>query len=285
MKYFNIIALLLLTAFTVQAQKKASIQDRLTTLEQRSSGSQDVADLVFQIQTLQTQMAELQGVIEEQNHLIGELQKRQKILYVDMDSRIARLEESPLANQQRNELSQDSAISDVLTTDESGDLQISNPEIRESVEANIETSVIAAEQIDVTANITNPLANDLYQSAFNHLKSGRFSESARLFEDFIQQYPKHDLTDNSYYWLGESYYVTRNYSMALSAFQSLEQLFPLSNKLADALLKIGYTYHELEDYQQAKTALTKVTDTFPNSSVARLAKNRISLLRREGKIN
>ena len=175
----------------------------------------------------------------------------------------------------------DSAVSD----EGSQTATIAAPEVRESVDAQLTTNTLNQPQLNANNNPTDPAIEQQYQAAFNQLKAGRFNESARLFEDFIQQHPNHELTDNSYYWLGESYYVTRNYPLALSAFQTLETQFPLSSKLSDALLKIGYTYHELEDYQQAEMALNKVVSSFPNESVSRLAQNRLNLLRREGKIN
>jgi len=200
-----------------------------------------------------------------------------------MDSRLTALEQNAMAQtpNDNNELVVDSAVSD----EASQTVTFAEPEVRESVDAQLTTGTLSQPDLNANNNATDPVIEQQYQAAFNQLKSGRFNESARLFEDFIQQHPNHELTDNSYYWLGESYYVTRNYPLALSAFQTLETQFPLSSKLSDALLKIGYTYHELEDYQQAEMALNKVVSSFPNESVSRLAQNRLNLLRREGKIN
>ncbi len=283
MKYILSISFLLLTQM-VGAQK-LSIQERLAKLEQSSGGQSNVADLVIQIQQLQQQIAQLQGTIEEQNFQINELKERQKVLYVDMDSRLAELEKNKLANSSNNnnELVVDSAIVDNGAS--SQPVTIAEPVVRESVNAELTTSTMNQGNINATSKASDPAIQQQYQAAFNELKAGRFNESARLFEDFIQQHPNHELTDNSYYWLGESYYVTRNYPLALAAFQNLESQFPLSSKLADSLLKIGYTYHELEDYQQAEQALNKVVNSFPNQSVSRLAQNRLNLLKREGKIN
>jgi tol-pal system protein YbgF len=188
-----------------------------------------------------------------------------------------------------NELTTDSAVSDEQNNDQdnqdSRNAQVDDVEIRAPIDAELSTDTLSHDTISAQQESTDPEAQSRYQQAFNQLKQGRFSESARAFEDFIQTYPNHKLTDNAYYWLGESYYVTRQYPLALAAFQKLEQQFPLSAKLPDALLKIGYTYHELEDYSQAQTALMKVMDSFPNDSVSRLAQNRLNLLKREGKIN
>ncbi len=296
MQHITVLCLLLFTAQFVDAQKM-SIQDRLLKLEQQSNnqGNNNVADLVIQVQQLQAQIAQLQGTIEEQNFQISELKDRQKLLYVDVDSRLTQLEQGNLANitNDNNELVVDSVAGDepttnntvVLTPPELGQPTIAAPEVRETVDAQLSTNSLNQTSINSTTTSTDPAVEQAYQAAFSQLKAGRFNESARLFEDFIQANPNHELTDNSYYWLGESYYVTRNYPLALAAFQALEQKFPLSSKLADSLLKIGYTYHELEDYSQAQQALVKVVDSFPNESVARLAQNRLNLLQREGKIN
>ncbi len=284
MKHIVSIVLLLLISQLANAQKM-SIQDRITKLEQQSGGQSNVADLVIQLQQLQTQIAQLQGTIEEQNFQINELKDRQKVLYVDMDSRLAELEENKLAQNpnSNNELVVDSAIDDSGAQTQT--VTIADPVVRETVDAQLATNTLSQNNLNATSSETDPAIDAQYQAAFSQLKLGRFNESARMFEDFIQQYPTHELTDNSYYWLGESYYVTRNYPLALAAFQALEQNFPLSSKLADSLLKIGYTYHELEDFQQAEQALNKVVDSFPNESVSRLAQNRLNLLKREGKIN
>jgi tol-pal system protein YbgF len=288
MKHIAITGLILLLSQSGHAQKM-SIQDRISKLEQQSQGSNNTADLVIQVQQLQTQIAQLQGTIEEQNFQINELKERQKVLYVDMDSRLAELEKSGLAQNttQNNELVVDSSVSDnnQNNTIELGKPVIQAPVIRESVDAQLSTNTLNQADLSAQTVAVNPAVEQAYQTAFAQLKAGRFNESARLFEDFIQQHPSHELTDNAYYWLGESYYVTRNYPLALSAFQSLAEQFPLSSKLADSLLKIGYTYHELEDFQQAQQALNKVVNSFPNQSVSRLAQNRLNLLKREGKIN
>lgn len=299
MKHKTLICLFLLLSQLTHAQKM-SIQDRILKLEQQSQSSNNTADLVIQVQQLQSQIAQLQGTLEEQNFQINELKERQKVLYVDIDSRLAALETTGMSQQtnQNNELVVDSAVSDTpqnsttinLGTPELGQpslgtAEIQAPEVRESVDAQLSTNSMNQADLSAQSTATDPAIEQAYQAAFSQLKAGRFNESARSFENFIQQNPNHELTDNAYYWLGESYYVTRNYPLALSAFQSLEQNFPLSSKLADSLLKIGYTYHELEDFGQAQQALNKVVDSFPNQSVARLAQNRLNLLKREGKIN
>ena len=91
-----------------------------------------------------------------------------------------------------------------------------------------------------------------------------------------------EYSDNAQYWLGESYYVTRNYDLALTAFQDLLDRFPDSPKAPDALLKIGYTHYELEQWDSARAALTQVQEQYPDSTLSRLAENRLRSMRMEG---
>ncbi len=59
------------------------------------------------------------------------------------------------------------------------------------------------------------------------------------FLDFIAKYPKHPLVANAQYWIGEAYYVQRDYRQALVEFQKVLESAPGSAKAGDALLKIG----------------------------------------------
>ena len=115
------------------------------------------------------------------------------------------------------------------------------------------------------------------------MKDGRYAESARRFQGFIDQYPGSDLTGNAYYWLGESYYVTQNYKIAQQSFETLLQRYPASLKAPDALLKVGYSQYELKQWDQAEATLNQVVQTYPDTTVARLAQGRLRALKMEAR--
>ena len=264
------------------AAEKLTIQQRLARLERNSGNSQGVAELVTQIQQLQQELAELRGQLEQQAFELESLKKRQKVLYMDVDSRLQALETREPATATNHSDPQGMNDSNNPPAEKTG--TSSQPQVREPINAPVSTTGMAdtTPQPQATSQ-EDATATALYEEAFAHLKAGRYTDSARLFEDFIQRYPDHELTDNAYYWLGESYYVTRNYELALDAFEQLKSRFPNSNKLADALLKIGYTQYELGLYPQAWQTLQTVVSEFPSSAVARLAQTRLRKMQREGK--
>jgi tol-pal system protein YbgF len=103
-------------------------------------------------------------------------------------------------------------------------------------------------------------------------------EASREFRSFIQQYPNHALAPNAWYWLGESYYATTNYPVALESFQQLLSQFPQSDKAPDALLKVGYSQLELKQTAAAKATLAQVASKYPGTKAASLAQERLQRL-------
>jgi tol-pal system protein YbgF len=114
-----------------------------------------------------------------------------------------------------------------------------------------------------------------YQSAFNLLKAGRYDQAAKSFQKFLGVYPDGKFSDNAQYWLGESYYVTRNFDSALREFDKLITQHPDSQKFTHALLKIGYIHDELGQKEKARDVLTDLTKNYPRSTAAGLAAKRL----------
>jgi tol-pal system protein YbgF len=117
-----------------------------------------------------------------------------------------------------------------------------------------------------------------YAQAFEALKSGNYGAAIAGFRLYLADYPTSDLADNAQYWLGEAYYVTRDYDNAAVAFRAVGERWPNSRKVPDALLKLGFTQFELKQYPAARTSLTQVTKRFPDSEAAKLATERLKRL-------
>ena len=90
--------------------------------------------------------------------------------------------------------------------------------------------------------------------------------------DFIAKYPGHPLVANAQYWIGEAYYVQRDYRQALTEFHKVLDTAPGSAKAADALLKIGLAHRSLRDDKRARQSWQRVVREFPRSEAAAKAK-------------
>jgi tol-pal system protein YbgF len=114
-----------------------------------------------------------------------------------------------------------------------------------------------------------------YTQAFDALKAANYPNAIAGFSQFLSGYPASDLAENAQYWLGEAYYVTRDYEKAEEAFRIVDQKWPQSRKSADALLKLAFSQYELKRYPQARVTLAEVTRRFPGTDAAKLATERL----------
>ena len=243
------------------------------------------ANLVLQVQELQDEVRNLRGQLEEARVEIENLKRRQRDQYLDLDQRISDVRNAQpvsaagAAGASVPAAAQQSGASQPPTVSPPSDA----PEVRAPLDVPSDTAGIG--QPDVQSQSAPVSAADekaAYDQAFQALKELRYADAAEEFRSFLDRYPNSEFADNAQYWLGESYYVTRNYDIALTAFQELLDRFPESPKAPDALLKVGYTHYELEQWDSARAALTQVQELYPDSTLSRLAENRLRSMRMEG---
>ena len=121
-----------------------------------------------------------------------------------------------------------------------------------------------------------------YDSAFEMLKQGRYGEAIAAFENMVAQYPNGALADDSQYWVGEAWYVTRDYERALSVFKQVVSRYPDSPRVPEALLKIGYVQQEVGAKAEACRTFADVINRYPGSRVAISAQTKRKRLELDG---
>ncbi len=287
-------------AAPVAAQgSRLSLADRVARLEQQQAGgdqAQANIQLLNQISELQAEIASLRGLVEQQAFEIEALSKRNRDQYLDLDSRIGRLEgggaAAPTAGADAGaEAGPVAPVDEIALGGEpaapaaSGGTTFEEPEVRAPVEGLVGTAALGGSDTPPAA-IESVRGNPeeerrTYDAAFDELKEGRYAEAARRFNSFLQMYPDGEYAPNAQYWLGESYYVTQNYEIALEAFQTLLRKFPNSTKAPDGLLKLGYCQYELRQWNEAEATLNRVMQQYPDTTVARLAQGRLRAMRLE----
>jgi tol-pal system protein YbgF len=243
---------------------------------------QAMMDLVFQIQQLQDEVRMLRGMLEDQTLELENLSNRQRDQYLDLDQRITGLRGSSpgpmIATGGATAVGTSS-----LPTDTAPLLREEVPDVRPELDTPSSVTGIALPDTQAREFASSPEDEKAsYDKAFQSLKDLKYADAAEQFSDFLDKYPNSDYADNAQYWLGESYYVTRNYDIALGAFQGLLGNYPDSPKVADGLLKIGYTYYELKQWDQARAALLQVQELYPGTTLTRLAGSRLRSMKLEG---
>jgi tol-pal system protein YbgF len=215
-----------------------------------TSPSREVlADLLQQLESLQAELRSMRGHVEVQNNEIERLKARQRDLLADIDRRVSELERRPTA--------------------------AAGPEAAPAAE--ITAASVAA------GAATSAQEQQAYEAAFNRMKQGHYDRAAKGFREFIDKYPQSALRDNAQYWLGEAFYVVRDFRKALTEFSRLRDEHPKSPKVPDAWLKIGYCHYELGDRAKARDALNQVIARYPGQPAAKSAEQRLAKMKKEGR--
>lgn len=224
--------------------QRASLADRVTALEQQAVGqtqseSQANIELLNKTTQMQDEIRLLRASIEQLQNDFDQARKSSREQYIDMDSRVNAIENPNAVDKPK-------------------------PDATKPTNAAPASAAASADE------------KQAYQLAYNSLiKQGDAVAASRLFQDFLQAYPNGKLAPNAWYWLGESYYLTQSYALALKSFSILNQQYPGSSKAADADLKIAYSHIEMKDIDTGKKELEQIIVKYPNSPVADLARGRL----------
>lgn len=112
----------------------------------------------------------------------------------------------------------------------------------------------------------------LYQEAFVRWQAGKHSRAQKLFERFLELFPRHPLSDNALYWMGECWYARSEYRLACQAFEGVLERYPEGNKIADSLLKLGLCYSRLQKAEKSRRYWQTLIQDHPETRAATLAR-------------
>lgn len=112
----------------------------------------------------------------------------------------------------------------------------------------------------------------LYLKGLETFKAGNMPAARDHFSKFLEQYPKHDLAANAYYWIGETQYSEKNYEPAIVSFQEVIKNYPQQPKAPAAMLKQAMSFRAINDAKSARYVLKKLADGYPKSDEAKKAR-------------
>lgn len=123
-----------------------------------------------------------------------------------------------------------------------------------------------------------PAPADLYNQALGDYQKGRFDLARQGFEEYVETYPKTDLSDDALFWAAECWSAQKKPKEALDTLEKLLRTYPQSDKAPSAHLRKGLAHLELGEKAQAIVELQFVVHEYPSSDEAKSAKQRLRAL-------
>jgi tol-pal system protein YbgF len=238
-----------LEALRLQNEELSARLARMEESLQGMAASNPALELAQQLERLRQEMMQLRGQLEVVGNDIQMAAKRQRDMYVDLDTRMKRVEQSA-AEGAAAAASQPSAGG-------------------AATPAAAATSAGAASDMEARA----------YEAAQAQRKAGNYQGAIAGFRNFLAQYPKSPLAHRAQYWIGDSYYNLRDYKNAIASQRRLISTFPESASVPDALLNIASSQVELGDAAGARGTLNKLVGRYPTSEAAEKGRRRLATLK------
>jgi tol-pal system protein YbgF len=274
-----------------------------------------VIQLMNQIEGLQAELGKLRGQLEVLSNGLDNAQKRQRDMYLDLDTRLRRIEQQTGDTGAKADGRASDLEARIKKLEQQGaaDGKDRDPQVAE-LEARIKrleqaagvsgaipapVATTATPPPPTTAAPTPPVkptpptaptvatvapseqsaARKAYDSAFAAYRAGDYQGAIAAFEGIVKRYPRDPLAANAQYWIGDAWFNLRDFKSAAAAQQLLITNYPDSPKVPDALLNLGSVYAAMGDSASARKALEELIARFPQTEAAEKGKARLARLK------
>jgi tol-pal system protein YbgF len=110
--------------------------------------------------------------------------------------------------------------------------------------------------------------DQLYNESLSAMREGDMARAERGFRDFVARNPKHPLAGNAQYWLGETYYVRKDYPNAATAYAAGFRNYRTASVGPDNLLKLGMSLQASGKSSDACVVYGQFNQVYPQASDA-----------------
>lgn len=97
-----------------------------------------------------------------------------------------------------------------------------------------------------------------FENALVLLQDEQYEEAEQAFTQFVSDYPNNAYTGNAYYWLGESFMLSKRYDKAAVNYLQSFSKYPKNDKADLSMLKLSSALNMLGKKKEACAMLTKL---------------------------
>lgn len=248
------------------AKQQEAVDARIGKLEEAAK-VQPLLDLFTQIEALKLEVSKLRGQVEVLNNNIENTGKRQRDMYIDLDTRLRRLE-------------QQSALGPAPASVPAAPGAVAPAPASAAGPGAAPPAAISATPPVAAITTASPGAeNQTYDAAQAQRRIGNYQGAIVAFQNFIKQFPQSNLAPRAQYWIGDSYFNLRDFKLAIASQQTLIKTYPDSPSVPDAMLNIASSQIEMGESITGRRTLEELVAKYPVSDAADKAKRRLATLR------
>lgn len=222
--------------------KQQSLEQRVNALE--GIAKNGLVEMQTQVEALKQEIARLNGDLELARHNLDLAQQRQKDLYTDTDTRLRKLESSPVT----------------------------------AAPPAADAAAVAAVAAEKAAAERESEEKKLLQQAHDFSRDAKHKDAFAAYDKFLKDYPNSTLVPDALYGLGYSQFALKSYKSSIATQQKLLDAHPDSAKAPDAMLNMANSQIQLGQVTNAKKTLRELIKKYPDSTVMPTAQKRLKSL-------
>ena len=115
-----------------------------------------------------------------------------------------------------------------------------------------------------------------FQVAFDNLRAQKFELAKSDLQQFIIDHPSDILAGSAHYWLGEIYFLKKEYREAALVFAEGYQKYPDSVKSPESLFKLALTLIKIEKNVEACNTLRQLILKYPKNKLVNKSQAKIN---------
>jgi tol-pal system protein YbgF len=249
-------------------QIQRQLDERVGALEQQLK-SQGLVDLFSQVEQLKADLSRLRGQVEVMTYELEQSQKRQRDLYVDLDTRLRKIESAAAPAAGTPDANPPNAGGTGTGAAGGG---VAQADTGTGTNAGGNTGTMPPRNPADAAN-----EQRAYDAALDRFKRGDYAGAITGFTTFVKSYPRSPLAASAQYWLGNAQYARKDYRASIQSQRQLILNYPDNPKVSDAMLNIASAQADMGDTAAARRTLEDLMAKYPKSDAALKARQRLGV--------
>jgi tol-pal system protein YbgF len=120
---------------------------------------------------------------------------------------------------------------------------------------------------------------DEYRLGLRAMQDRQYDRAIQQFRAFQRKYPDSPMADDAQYWIGEIYFLQKDYNRAILEFNDVLK-YRRGDRIPAALLRQAQAFLEIGDRTDARLILQKLINDHPKSEQAQEARAQLQTLSR-----
>ena len=229
------------------------LQEQVTALEKKNDGginSRSKTMILNQIDEVTTEIRDIRNIVDQLQFDMNKMQEKLIKFISDVDIKLSDIEK----------IAKDDTVTDHILNDITD--QLDNDRM-----LSYGSDSAALQERSFVGNLQDKNEIKLsYQEAYSFLKSRDYTRAKKSFNKFLEAYPSTKYRGSAHFWLGEIYFMERDFEKASIEYLKGYQSDIRGSRAQDNLLKLGKSLAQLKRVDGACTTLDKLRREFPNAS-------------------